>query len=468
MKKFIPRGLIKGFLGLLRENRGMLVILTVVVVLFIGLLMFLAPSYRDPASRLYSSSLGYPAMIRKMGLPLKVEVAEVTRGKFNRSLLGEGTCASEPILVSIVPMAIVTEVLVQTGDLVKEGQALARLDPNLAVIKLESAKLAVSTASAELARVKAGSAYVLAQERPEMEKINLEAEEKRAMLARDTVERFRAAFARGVVAKTKLLEAEKTYTDALQSLAEAKLRSKMAGLGVSQSLLIAENAVRDAKEAVAHREAEMNNYEILSPATGLVERVLIRKGEYNQDSGKPGLVVAQGLWFDAYFDQSDFQLVKEGMKAEVRLESYPGRIFEAEVRKVIPVVSFNEGGPEISRPLRPRGSGAPEWAATFKVELVISELTDEVPVAMGMTGFARIKAEREGVSIPRAALVSVSAGSGLVYLVEGGDKWSAREVKVGMLNETQVEILEGLAPGEQVMTAGHWMLRDGDEISVGD
>lgn len=468
MKQSRTRSLARGLLGLLRENRGLLVILTVVVGLFLGLLFFLLPSYRDPASRLYSSSLGYPAMVRKMGLPLKVQVAKATTSNFDRSLLGEGTCASEPILVPIVPMAIVTDVLVQPGDTVEEGQALARLDNNLAVIKLESAKLAVSTASAELARVNAGSAYVLAQERPEMEKINLEAEEKRASLAKDTVERFRAAFARGVVAKTKLLEAEKTYTDALQSLAEAKLRSKMAGLGVSQSLLIAENAVRDAREAVSHREAEMSNYEILSPATGLVERVLIRKGEYNQDSGKPGMVVAKGLWFDAYFDQSDFQLVKEGMKAEVRLESYPGRVFEAEVRKVIPVVSFNEGGPEISRPLRPRGSGAPEWAATFKAELTMLDLSEELPVAMGMTGFARIKAAREGVSIPRAALVSVSAGSGLVYLVEGDDKWTAREVKVGMLNDTEVEILEGLAPGERVMTAGHWMLREGDEISVGD
>ncbi|YCM42717.1 efflux RND transporter periplasmic adaptor subunit [Verrucomicrobiaceae bacterium 227] len=446
----------------------MLALLTVVILLFFGLLIFLAPTYRDPASRLYSSGLGYPAMVRKMGGALKVEVAEVSRGSFERSLLGEGTCASEPILVPIVPMAIVTEVVVQPGDYVKEGQLLARLDDNLAVIKLESAKLAVSTASAELARVKAGSAYVLAQERPEMEKINLDAEEKRALLAEDTVQRFRAAFERGVVAKTKLLEAEKVYTDALQSLAEAKLRSKMAGLGVSQSLLIAENAVRDAKEAVSHREAEMTNYDILSPATGLVERVLIRKGEYNQDSGKPGLVVAQGLWFDAYFDQSDFQLVKEGAEAEVRLESYPGRVFQAKVRKVIPVISFNEGGPEISRPLRPRGSGAPEWAATFKAELMFSEIPDEAPVVMGMTGFARIKVAREGVSIPRAALVSVSAGSGLVYLVEGEDKWLAREVKVGMLDESRVEILAGLAPGELVMTAGHWMLREGDKIKVVD
>ena len=179
-------------------------------------------------------------------------------------------------------------------------------------------------------------------------------------------------------------------------------------------------------------------------------------------------MVAQGLWFDAYFDQSDFQLVKEGAEAEVRFESYPGRVFQAKVRKVIPVISFNEGGPEISRPLRPRGSGAPEWAATFKAELMFLKIPEEAPVAMGMTGFARIKVAREGVSIPRAALVSVSAGSGLVYLVEGDDKWSAREVKVGMLNESRVEILEGLAPGEMVMITGHWMLREGDKISVGD
>lgn len=452
---------------LLRDNRGLLIggLILAVFILLVGWKV-LRPSYMNPATKFYSSGLGYPAMMRKLDRPLPVVVSAAGEREFTRYIMGEGVCASDPVLVPLVPLAPITKVNFHEGDEVAKGEVMAEMDSGLARIKLASARLAVSTAEAELARVVAGSAYVLAQERPNMEKLNVKAETDKVALAQDKVARFRRAFDKGVVSKTALLDAEKDFTDAEQSYGEALLRVKMAEEGVTKSLQIARNAVRDAREAVAHRELELENYLIRSPVDGLVERVLIKEGEYNADPGKPGFVVVSGLWFEAYYDQADFSFVSEGIVGEVRLEAYPGHSFRAEVENITPVVSFNEGGPEISRPLRPRGSGAPEWAATFKARMNLLTSTETKPVAMGMTGFGRLTVKRQGVAIPRAALLSVSAGTGVVYLAGDDNEWEARRVEVGIVDDTTAEILDGIEAGEEVIVEGHWILREDDQIEV--
>lgn len=452
---------------LIRENRGLLIggFFLLLIILAISWKVLL-PSYSNPSTKFYSSGLGYPAMMRKLGNPLPVVVSEPGERTFTHYIMGEGVCASDPVLVPLVPLAPISKVHFQEGDLVKKGEIMAELDADLAEIKLASARLAVSTAEAELARVIAGSAYVLAQERPNLEKLNVKAETEKVALAQDKVERYRSAFEKGVVSKTALLDAERDFTNAQQSYQEALLRIKMAEQGVTKSTEIARNAVRDAREAVAHRELEMENYLVRAPIDGLVERVLIKEGEYNADPGKPGFVVVNGLWFESYYDQSDFPFVKKGQQGEVRLESYPGYSFTAEIDTINPVVSFNEGGPEISRPLRPRGSGAPEWAATFKARMNFVDLPQSNPVTMGMTGFGRLTIQRQGLAIPRSALLSISAGAGVVYLPGEDGEWEARQVEVGIVDDQAVEILSGLQPEEKVIVEGHWILREGDKIDI--
>jgi multidrug efflux pump subunit AcrA (membrane-fusion protein) len=238
----------------------------------------------------------------------------------------------------------------------------------------------------------------------------------------------------------------------------------MSEKGVKESIKIAENAVKDAKEALKHRERELEDYIVRAPGSGVIERILINPREYNQDSGKPGFVIASGRWFEAHFDQSDFSGVSPGLETQIHLEAFPGRLFTGRINLIIPVVSFNQGGPEISRPMRPRGSGAAEWAATFRTQINFEN--DEEEVALGMTGFARIRIQREGLAVPRGALISISAGSGYVNVVDAEDKWQSRLVEVGIVEETKAEILSGLVKGDRVIVRGHWVLEPGDAIGV--
>ncbi|MBT8038398.1 MAG: efflux RND transporter periplasmic adaptor subunit [Verrucomicrobiae bacterium] len=453
--------------SLIADNRGgLLLVLITCVALVVLTCWVIYPAYQKSNNGLYSSRLGYPSVLRSAGraIPVTVKGAEIR--EVERYLMGEGVCASQPLLVPIIPMALVEKVHVVEGQRVAAGELLATLDSGKAKIKYESAKLAVSTAAAELERVRLGSAYVLAQERPEVEKINLDAMQRQQNFAKEKLDRYDRAFKKGVISKVAHLEAQEQYSKVTEQLSQARLSMRMAERGVLQSLKIAENALGDAQQALAHREEELKAYHVYAPDAGVVDRVLIQSGEYNQDSGKPGFLISNGLWFDVYFDQSDYAYVHHDQVAEVSLESQPGNDLLAHVAMVKPMVSFNNGGPEISRPLRPRGSGSPEWAATFKVKLDFKNHEALESVVTGMTGFARLKIANASLTVPRAAVMSISASSAVVYVVADDDAWSIRPVRVGHVGMDDVEILHGLEPGEQVIVDGQSTLKTDDKIEV--
>ncbi len=454
--------------SLITDNKGVLLLIGIALIAFAILTYFVIhPAYLDKNNGMYGSKLGYPSLVRATGGKIEVSTTTPKSREITHYLMGEGVCSSKPILVPVIPMAMVQEVLVEEGQQIEKGQLLAKLENAKALIKYESAKLAVSTAGAELERVKLGSAYVLAQERPEVEKINLASILEQQTFAKQRLERYEKAHAKGVISKVALLEAKEAATKMEEQVSRAQLSMKMAESGVQQSILIAENSYNDAKQALAHREQELKAYNIYSPVQGIVDRVLINTGEYNQDSGKPGFLISSSLWFDAYFDQADFQHITTGLEATVSLESYPGSEFPVKTSIIKPVISFNSGGPEISRPLRPRGSGSPEWAATFKVKLDFEKLeNNQQSIVTGMTGFARLKITKQATTVPRSAVLSISAGSGLLYIAEDDDSWSLLEVRIGHVDEHYVEILTTLDPEAQVITEGHRSLKPDDKIKV--
>ncbi len=62
------------------------------------------PGYVDPQSRMYTSRLGYAALLRQEGTPLPVRTATPIRGSLTQYFTGEGFVRSQPVLVPIVPL----------------------------------------------------------------------------------------------------------------------------------------------------------------------------------------------------------------------------------------------------------------------------------------------------------------------------------------------------------------------------
>ena len=225
--------------------------------------------------------------------------------------------------------------------------------------------------------------------------------------------------------------------------------------------------VREAELVAQLRASELEEFRVLSPTDGVLERCLVHAGEYNSYQGRPAFSVAAGGWFEAHFDQGTIGQFHTGDRVEVRLEALDGRTLEGRVTAIHPFVHYRLGGPEADRPIRPMGTGAPEWPATYRVRIRILDPKEslEFPLVPGLTGFARIVRETACLAIPHASITAVSGGKGLVHLVHGGH-FELREVTIGVTDGDWTEIRAGLSQDDRVIVEGHQVLMPGDRIDV--
>ena len=423
------------------------------------------PAYTNPESRLFTSAIGFLNVQRFLGMPMEAEAVHPVLHDFETPVLGEGTIQCNFYNVPVVPMARVNALYVEEGDEVKEGQLLAELNETEATLSLNSAQLGVASAAAERQRVEAGSVNALDAERPEKDRVNLEGLAQVVKEAEAKAEMYRKLKDSGAASSLELVNAEIELANAQTSYKEAQVSSGMSTQGLPQSKEIAQNAINDAQNLVQQREEALKYYRVTAPAAGVIDRVLIRDGEYNQNPGNTGFIIASGMWFEANLDQRAVSDLREGMDATVDLEAYAGRSFRAKVERIIPIVTFNAGGPDTTSPVRPLGTGSPEWPATFKVRLHLD--SPGVKLTPGMTGFARVVARhRRALAVPRDALSTLSAGKGVVRVADNSDRPTETTVSLGEVDARFVEITGGLDASNWVLTNNPRFVRDDDKIHI--
>jgi multidrug efflux pump subunit AcrA (membrane-fusion protein) len=352
---------------------------------------------------------------------------------------------------------------VKEGQRVKKGELLAELDTTLAKLQLEAVKLQVANAKAEVKRVKLGSVSALTLERPEKEHINLEASKKEIEIMRERVDLMRKLYEQAAVSRAQVLELEAKLAETERSLLTSQLDANVSSLGLPESTEMAENVLQQQENLLQQRTLEFEYYHVRAPADGIVERVALHAGEFNQSAGAVGFIIAADLWFEAHFDQTGIDKIHVGDKAQVFLEAIPQGPMEGRVTRVIPIVSYSTSGPEAHQPVRVMGTGAPEWPTTFTGVIEFSP-ADVAQLTPGMTGFAKIEEERDALVVRRSSVTGVTGRRGILYVMRDR-KSEPREVVVGDSSEEWTEIKAGIVEGEKAVISGHEDLIPDDKVT---
>jgi len=248
-----------------------------------------------------------------------------------------------------------------------------------------------------------------------------------------------------------LAQAEVSDAKARYDLAEANNeRAKQ----LSRTGNVTEKAIDEAtanfeiaRAALELQRVRLAKHTIKAPFAG---RVGIRKVS-------PGAFIAVGTPIvnleKIDFLKVDFKLpelflpsVNVGQTVDMMVDALPGRAFSGEIYAIDPQVDVN------GRALQLRAR-LPNADFTLRPGL-----------------FARVlvkgKQTREVVLAPESAIVP-RGGETFVFRIEGGKALEAK-VKLGERRGAEVEILEGLAPNVQVVTAGQLKLRNGVAVEIVD
>jgi RND family efflux transporter MFP subunit len=147
----------------------------------------------------------------------------------------------------------------------------------------------------------------------------------------------------------------------------------------------------------------------------------------------------------AKVDESDIAKISAEQPAEVSLEAYPGKTFGAKVVKISDTATTNEAG-----------------ATAFDVTIQMDPADRNLKVGMTGTADVTVAEKTDATTVPADAIVEKS-GNKYVYKVVDG-KAKLTPVEVGIVTESEVEILDGVKIGDQVVTKGVEKLKDGQAV----
>ncbi|MGQ9589367.1 MAG: efflux RND transporter periplasmic adaptor subunit [Planctomycetota bacterium] len=239
--------------------------------------------------------------------------------------LGKLEAASEEIGVASDLTGRIVEILVEEGDSVSAGQALARLDDTLYRAKVAAAEAALKAAKARRQKLQAGARIEAIRKAQAL----LEAARAQASIAREKADRGEKLSREGVM----------PHEEASWLLREAESReAQVRAFEEELSIIRNETRPEDLAAAVADEEraekeleaakAELSKAILRSPIDGAVVRRNLRVGEaVSSFQVEPIVTVADlsRLRVRAEVDEIDLASVRLGQRACAESESFPGR-----------------------------------------------------------------------------------------------------------------------------------------------
>ncbi|MBS7663188.1 efflux RND transporter periplasmic adaptor subunit [Pseudomonas lalucatii] len=295
----------------------------------------------------------------------------------------------------------VSELLVDEGQQVKEGQVLMRLrqDDRLARVQEAEARLAAKRNAREQAC-------------------------RQARLDQRDFQRLERLAAR------KLLAADR--------LDQAETRAGLAHLACTSSAAL----IREAEASLALQRALLDQANLRAPFAGTVAQINGELGEFVTPS-PPGiptppaidLIDDSCLYVDAPIDEVDAGRVRIGMPVRISLDAFRGRSFAGQVSRIAPFVR------ELERQAR-----------TVDVEVRFVQLPLDVTLLTGYSADVEILLEQSagGLRIPTETLLE-----GRRVLRYDPATGMLREVALstGLANWRWTEVLGGLQEGERILAS---------------
>jgi RND family efflux transporter MFP subunit len=362
--------------------------------------------------------------------PIAIRVAPVVSRQIQRVVEAVGTLYPyDEVVVSAEVDGRVEEVRFDLGDAVAQGDVLARISE-------EEQRYLVAQTEAQL--------------RQALERLGLKSEEERVHDIRETPEVRRA--------QADLFDAEQRYKrarqlvdqgigsqqdlDAAQARYKAMLAAYDATLNQTRNLI---QQVEQYKASLQLQRKRLRDTTVRAPFAAYVKERQVTVGQYVRvNTPLFTLVKINPIRLRAEVPERMAPWIQIGQAAEVSVEAYPDRRFEGRVWRISPTVDQSK--------------------RTFLVEALIQNPGGELKP--GSYAKARIRTNKfEQVYLVPVRAVNYVLGTNKVYAVRGNTV-EPREVKLGDRFGQEVEIVEGVRPGERVAITQLNRLESGVSVRV--
>ncbi|MFY9974982.1 MAG: efflux RND transporter periplasmic adaptor subunit [Chromatiaceae bacterium] len=183
---------------------------------------------------------------------------------------------------------------------------------------------------------------------------------------------------------------------------------------------------------------------VRAPIAGTLAEILVTAGSYVEEGDEMFHIVdTDRLWLEASVAEADVGRLRDPQRAWFSVEGLQ-RTFTADPATGGQLVAFGTLVDPVRR----------------TVPLVFELSNPDGQLRVGMFADVRISTgdSAEDTALPVSAIVE-EAGQDVAYVMLGGESFERRVVRLGIRDGDHVQVVEGVAPGERVVTRGAYLVR---------
>jgi macrolide-specific efflux system membrane fusion protein len=343
--------------------------------------------------------------------------AQVRLGDIENAVLATGKLdAFERVNVGAQVSGQVKSLKVKLGDRVTKGQPIADIDDLPQRNDLRNAEAALNVAKADL-------------------------QAKQALLKQ---------------AESRFKRQKRMLNDEAGSRED--FETAEATLAATRAELIALNArIVQAQIEVDKKKVDLSYTRILAPMDGIVIAVITQQGQtVNANQSAPTIVKLAQLdvmTIKAQISEADITRVTQGQKAYFTIFSEPDKRYDATLRTVELAPESVMKDDSLSGGGTASGSGTSNASVYYNALLDVPNPDNRLRIAMTAQVSLLLGEAKNTLLIPIQAVHKTADKKQQVQVLAKDHKLEMREVKTGITNNVDVQILSGLKAGDNVVLA---------------
>lgn len=336
------------------------------------------------------------------------EEIQPTVGSITESVYASGIIKSEnQYTVYATVSGVLQKIKVTPGQTIAKGQTLFQIESDKASLTTENARLA----------------YQLSNENSRYIQDKIAEMETKVQMAKDKLVVDESVYNRNKNIKQYKVISEVEYERIELTYKNSKSNYESAVKQLSQLKLQLKNEQSRNSNNLKISEKSQSDFEVKSAFSGELFDVLVKEGTLITSQMPLAVIGEKNKYLlELDVDENDMVKVILGQKIVVTLDSYKGKVFEAKVDKIYPIMD--------------------ERSRTFKIEAHFDNPPAKLYPNLTAEANIIIQTKKNALTIPKSYLIDDK-----FVLVNEDEK---RQVKIGLNDYQNVEILEGLTAGETI------------------
>ena len=355
-------------------------------------------------------------------------ISEVTSGEFNDYIRLNGQVQPmTTVQLSPRESGIVEQIVIEEGASVKAGDVII-------ILSNDDLDLEILNSEANLAEKENALRNTMIQMEQEKMLLKLNIVELQTEVARKgrALESQKRLFDDGLIGKEEYMRSEEDYALYCKKLEVNMAKAEQDSVYRSVQIQQMQESLKNMKLNMERIRLRKENLAVKAPIDGELGLLDVVLGQSVSSGIKIGQINDMNNYkIEVLIDEHYIDRVNPGLSATFERQN---ETYGATIRKVYPEVR------------------AGKFQADFK-------FSQEQPanIRTGQTYYLNLQLGQpeSAVLIPRGTFYQKTGGKWIYVVSPSGDKAVKREIRIGRQNPQYYEVLEGLEPGEKVITSGY-------------